>query len=242
MLTMACIRGHPASLQMINELRLMVEILTDDTTGAIIPEVRRPLSKALLIARGMASMWPGTRPLAAEYLQSVCTWVNHQSSSSGDCSTNINNPPPPPAPPLILPQQDYMHRLIDLKTYDEMLGSRNWLELQQVGEMRCLLWLVSTEFLADEDAARRMRCFRTRLCELNECPESTYNLLIAASAFRRWRCVEVVLFKLRRMWSDDVGFFRCPIRCSAASSLTPCTANLVVPTATSSASCSGPAP
>ena len=135
MLVLAARRWHPDKQLMIDELRMMVEILTDVTSGAIIPEARQPLSHALLIARGMATMWPGTRPLAAEYLQSVCTWEDHQSSSSGDSSTNnINNPPPPPAPPVFLPHHDpFLHRLIDLKTYDEMLEPMNWLELQRVG-------------------------------------------------------------------------------------------------------------
>ena len=124
--TMVTNLGHPASLQMMDELRLMVEVLTDDTTGAITPEARQALSHALLIAQAMASMWPGTRPLAAEYLQSVCTWEDDQSSSSGDSSTNINNLPPHPAPSLILPPQNpVLHRLIDLTTYDEMLETKN---------------------------------------------------------------------------------------------------------------------
>ena len=84
------------------------------------------------------------------------------------------------------------------------------LEQQSARQDRFLLWLVSTEFLADEDAARRMRCIKKPMCESYIRPESTYDLQIAASAFRRWRCVEVVLSKLRRMLPDDVGYFRCP--------------------------------
>ena len=72
MLILASSRGPPASLQTIYELRMMVEVLTDDASGAIISEARQPLSHALRIAQGMASMWPGTRLLVAEYLQSVC--------------------------------------------------------------------------------------------------------------------------------------------------------------------------
>ena len=208
MLIMDASRGHPASLQMIHELRMVVEILTDDTSGAIIPEARLPLSHALLIARGVASMWPGTRPLVAEYLQSVCAWEwEDQSSSSGESSTNnIHNRPPPPEPPLILPPDNPdLHRLIDLKTYDEMREAKNWLELQHVSLFQALLWLVSTEFLADEDAARRMRCFtedRRYQWSLVDRPDHACKLLIAASAFRRWRCVDVVISKVRRPYPD----------------------------------------
>ena len=53
---------------------MMVEILTDDASDSVISEARQPLSRALRIARGMASMWPGTPPLVAEYLLSVCIW------------------------------------------------------------------------------------------------------------------------------------------------------------------------
>ena len=213
MLILVSSRGHPASLQTIHELRMMVEILTDDASGAIIAEARQPLSHALRIARGISSMWPGTRHLVAAYLQSVCTWEDNQSCSSGDCSTNndINNPPLPPAPPLILPSQNHvLHRLIDLKTYDEMLEPKNWLELQYVSQDDSLLWLVSTEFLADEDAARRMRCFKQSLWGLDSRPVFTYSLLRAASACRRWHCVEVVLCTLRGIWPGDLERFLSP--------------------------------
>ena len=159
----------------------------------------------------------------AEYLQSVCAWEDHLSSNSADCSTNnINNPPPPPGPPVILPPHDpFLHRLIDLKTYDEMLEPKNWLELQHVRHYQSLLWLISTECLADEDAARRMRCFKDPLCELTDLWQNTsiplgfwmcemHYLLITASAFRRWHCLEVVLSMGGRMWPGDDECFRCP--------------------------------
>ena len=38
MLIVAAGRGHPASLQAIGPLRMMLEILTDDASGSIIPE------------------------------------------------------------------------------------------------------------------------------------------------------------------------------------------------------------
>ena len=195
-------RGHPASLRTIDELRMMVEILTDDASGCVIPEGRQPLSHALRIARGIASMWPGTPPRVAEYLRSVCTWETHHSiSSGGRSSNNINNPPPPLAPPLIPTSHDpVLHRLIDLKTYGEMLRPENWQELQRVEWQKPLVWLVSTEFLADKDAARRMRCFKQALWMLYYCPDSTNSLLHAAGAFRRWRCVDVLLDELRGRW------------------------------------------
>ena len=58
--------GHAAGLQVIDELRMMVEILTDDASGGIILEALQALSHALRIARGMASMWPGSPPLVVE--------------------------------------------------------------------------------------------------------------------------------------------------------------------------------
>ena len=215
MLILAACRGHPASLQTIDELRMMVEILTDDLSGAIIPEARQPLSHALRIARGMASMWPGTRPLVAEYLQSVCTWEDNQSSSSGDRSANnINSPYPPPAPPLILPPQDpVLHRLIDLKTYDEMLEPKHWLMLQHAWPDRHLLmWQVSTVFLANEEAARRMHCFKRALRGLYYAKGFTYCLLLAAGAFCRWRCVDVVLGEFRGKWPGGLLCIECSDR------------------------------
>ena len=209
MLIVAAGRGHPASQQTIDELRMMVEILTDDASGRVIPEARQPLSHALRIARGMASMWPGTPPLVAEYLQSVCTWEDHQSGRGGcNSSHSIRNLPPPP---LILPPQDpALHRLIDLKTYDEMLEPENWLELQSMERFRPLLWLVSTEFLADEDAAQRMRCFKHSLWGLYSDPEFTCSLLHAAGAFRRWRCVEVVIGVMRGPCPGNLQCFESP--------------------------------
>ena len=75
-----------------------------------------------------------------------------------------------------------------------------------------LMWLVSTEFLADEDAARRMRCFWEPPWRLRSKPQFTYTLLVAASAFRRWHCVGVVLLKLNSGWPGDLRFecFRSP--------------------------------
>ena len=66
-------RGHPASLQTIEEVRMMVEVLTDDNTDVIIPEARQPLSNALRIARGRAYISPSTLHPVADYLQNVCT-------------------------------------------------------------------------------------------------------------------------------------------------------------------------
>ena len=63
-----------------------------------------------------------------------------------------------------------------------------------------LVWLVSTEFLTDKDVARRMRCFKQALSMLYYCPDSTNSLLHAAGAFRRWRCVDVLLDELRGRW------------------------------------------
>ena len=82
MLYVAAGRGHPASQQTLNELRMMLAILTDDNSGGIIPEARQPLSNALHIAREKAAMWPHMRPLVANYLQRVCTWENYPSSRS----------------------------------------------------------------------------------------------------------------------------------------------------------------
>ena len=112
-------RGHPASLQTIDELHTMLGILTDDASGGDIPEARQPLTRALSLSRGIASMCPGAPPLVAEYLESVYTWEDHQSSSSS--RNNTNSPPPPEAPPLILPPHSLvLHQIIHLKTYDEM--------------------------------------------------------------------------------------------------------------------------
>ena len=209
MLILAAAQGHPASLQVVDDLRMMVEILTDGATGAVIPEARQSLSRALRIARGMSSMWPDSPPLVAEYLQSVCPWEGQSSSSSSSSSSstdNTNNPPPPPAPPLILPPQDpVLHRLIDLKTYDEMLEPENWLELgRAVPRHYPLPWLVSTEFLSDEEAARRMRCFERSLRGLRLKSPATQVLLSGASAFRRWRCVEVLLDALRKNFPGKI--------------------------------------
>ena len=101
MLILAAGRGQPTSLQTIDEVRTMVGILTDDASGGDIPEARQPLTRALSLSRGIASMCPGAPPLVAEYLESVYTWEDHQSSSSS--RYNTNSPPPPEAPPLILP-------------------------------------------------------------------------------------------------------------------------------------------
>ena len=53
MLIVAASRGHPASLQAIDELR-MTEIFADEASGGVIPEARKPLSHALRNARGVA--------------------------------------------------------------------------------------------------------------------------------------------------------------------------------------------
>ena len=81
-------RGHPASLQTIDELHTMVGILTDDASGGDIPEARQPLTRALSLSRGIAPMCPGAPPLVAEYLESVYTWEDHQSSGSSRNNTN----------------------------------------------------------------------------------------------------------------------------------------------------------
>lgn len=76
----------------------------DDASGEIVPEARQHVSHTLRMARRLASMWPGTPPLVAEYIQSVGPWDDHQiSNSSGGSSNNTNNPPLLPAPLLILP-------------------------------------------------------------------------------------------------------------------------------------------
>ena len=55
-LSLVAANGHPASLQKISELRSMVDILADDASGTVIPEARQPLSSALRVARGVASI------------------------------------------------------------------------------------------------------------------------------------------------------------------------------------------
>ena len=82
MLTVAAGRGHPSSPQTIHELRMMLGILADDNSGGVIPEARQPLLNALHVAREIAAKWPDTRPLVANFLQSVCTWVDIPNSSS----------------------------------------------------------------------------------------------------------------------------------------------------------------
>ena len=52
-----------------------------------------------------------------------------------------------------------------------------------------------------------MRCFKRSLRGLSFAPGFTYSLLHAAAAFRRWRCVEVVLSALRGRWIDDLECF-----------------------------------
>ena len=192
MLTLAAGHGHSASLQVIGELRMMVKILMDDATFSVIPETRQPLSRALRIARGIASMWPGTLPLVAEYLLSVCTWEGQSSSSdgrgsNGNSNSKANSPPPLLALPLPLPPRDpVLQRPIDLKTYYEMLEPENWPELGRMAPShRPLPWLVLADFLGDEEAARRMRCFKRSLRELRPASSYTRMLLLAASAFRR---------------------------------------------------------
>ena len=58
---------------------------------------------------------------------------------------------------------------------------------------------MSTEFLTDEEAARRMRCFKWSLPWLSSAEGLTFSLMHTAGAFRRWRCVEVVLGEVRGM-------------------------------------------
>lgn len=68
MLIVAVGRGHPARLQAIDELHMMVEILKDDASGCVIPEARQARTRTMRTAQGMCSMWPGTASLVAEYL------------------------------------------------------------------------------------------------------------------------------------------------------------------------------
>ena len=82
MLTVAAGRGHHSSRQTIHDLRMMLGILADDNSGSVIPEARQPLLNALHVAREIAAKWPDTRPLVANFLQSVCTWVDIPSGSS----------------------------------------------------------------------------------------------------------------------------------------------------------------
>ena len=91
MLVLVGNRGHPASLQTVHELCMMVGIRTDDPSGGINPEARQPLPHALRTAREMASMRSGTPPLITEYLLSVYTWAGDQSSSSGGSISNISS-------------------------------------------------------------------------------------------------------------------------------------------------------
>ena len=79
MLVVAASRGYPSSQQTIHELRMLLGILADDNSGGVI---RQPLLNALHVAREIAVKWPDTRPLVANFLQSVCTWVDIPSSSS----------------------------------------------------------------------------------------------------------------------------------------------------------------
>lgn len=103
MLIVAASRGNQASLQVIDELRMIVDILTDDTSGRIIFEDRPLLSYARRILRGISSMWPDTPTLVAEDQQSVKTLEDHQSSSGHRRCCNItDNRPPTTAQPLIL--------------------------------------------------------------------------------------------------------------------------------------------
>ena len=209
MLIVAAGRGHPASLQAVDEPRMMVQILTDDASGGVIPEARQPLSHALRIARGMASMWPSAPRRIAEYLQSVCTWEDHLSSGNGGRGCNSNNQLPPPALPLTLPPQyPDLHRFIDLKTYDEMLEPENFHELVRTGQNFQLMWLMSTEFLSDEEVARRMLCFHWLLPGLQSSRVHWYRMMNAAGAFRRWHCVEVVLDEWGRILQDDLTWCR----------------------------------
>lgn len=48
----------------------------------------------------------------------------------------------------MLPSQNpVLHRLVDFRTYDEILEPRNWLELKHAErDHPTLKWLVSTEF------------------------------------------------------------------------------------------------
>ena len=92
-----------------------------------------------------------------------------------------------------------------------MLQPENWLELKLAGQNHPpLQWLVSTEFLTDEEAARRMPCFKRSLRKLSSASNFAYSLLYAAGAFRRWRCVEVVLEALRGRWPNDSEYYSSP--------------------------------
>ena len=112
---------------------------------------------------------------------------------------------------LILPPQNaVLRRLTDLKTYDAMLGPENWRQLRWAGRDWHLMWLVSIEYLADEQAARWMRSSKRSLRGWQSTAGFTYTLLHAAAAFRQWRCVEVVLGEYRGMWLGGLGRFRSP--------------------------------
>ena len=105
------------------------------------------------------------------------------------------------------PLDPVLRWLIALKSYDEMLESENWLELKSARRGHAPLgWLVSSEFLADEEAARRMRGFKRSLRRLSSAGDFPYSLLHAAAAFRRWRCVEVVHGALRERWVGGFEF------------------------------------
>ena len=69
---------------------------------------------------------------------------------------------------------------------------------------------MSTEFLADEEAARRILCFKRSLHGMHSSTFGTYKVLNVASAFRRWRCIEVVLGELRRKWPGNLRHMGSP--------------------------------
>ena len=210
-LILAASRGHPASLQRIDALRMMLKILTV-ISGGVISEARELLSLALRIVRVMASMWPSTPPLVAEYCTCKASARGRTTSAAAAAATTIliTHCCHQHHLLILLPQDPILHRLVDLKTYDEMPEPDNWLELLRVMRDRLLLWMVSsTEFLADGDAARRrLQCFKQLMWMLAVELSYTHSLLQrSATAFRRWRCVEVVLGELRGMWPGDLECF-----------------------------------
>ena len=55
-----------------------------------------------------------------------------------------------------------------------------------------------------------MPCFKRSLRKLSLASNFAYSLLYAAGAFRRWRCVGVVLGALRGRWHNDSEYYSSP--------------------------------